>query len=129
MKRAAPHIRIAISSNSLHFTTCKETAPEDLAVALAEAEADVLEGAEEEDGAPVLEVIGLPYISVAVLLGAELVIEVELESVFATIAPPPIVDGIVEFPTFAAFAVNTAKVLPDAGSLMTPTIPASQCFP
>jgi hypothetical protein len=49
--------------------------------------------------------------------------EVELEFVFATIAPPPIVAGAVVFPAFAAFAANTAKVLPDAGSLITPTIP------
>jgi hypothetical protein len=71
--------------------------------------------------------------SVAVLLGAELdaeLIEVELEFGFGTRAPPtPLaVTGVVEFPVFAAFAANLAKVLPDAGSLMTPTIPDWQCF-
>jgi hypothetical protein len=121
MARAAPPIRTAIPSNSLHFTACRATAPEDLAVAIAEAEAEVLDGTEEE-GVPVLEFPGWPYILVAVLPEAELV-AVELEPVFATIAPPPTEDGVVEFPVFAAFAAKTAKVLPDAGSLMTPTIP------
>jgi hypothetical protein len=53
---------------------------------------------------------------------------VELEFVFQTTRPPPTVAGVVEFPAFAAFAANTAKVLPDAGSLMTPTIPDWQWF-
>jgi len=116
MTRAAPPTRTATPASSLHFTACKFTAPEDVTVASGEEEADVLGG------------IGLPYIPVVVLLGGELVAEVEFESGFATIEPPPVVGGIVEFPTFAAFAANAAKVLPDVGSLITPTIPVSQCF-
>jgi hypothetical protein len=127
MARAAPPIRTAIPSNSLHFTACRATAPEDLAVAIAEAEAEVLDGAEEEEGEPVLPLPGWLYILVAELPEAELV-AVELDPVFATTTPPPTEDGVVEFPVFAAFAANTAKVLPDAGSLMTPTIPDWQCF-
>jgi hypothetical protein len=126
MARAAAPTRTAIPSNSLHLTVCIATAP-DLETVLGEGVEDVLEGTEEAVGAEALELPGLPYTYVGELVDAEPV-EVELEFVFATTTPPPTVPGVVEFPVFAAFAANTAKVLPDAGSLMTPTIPDWQCF-
>jgi hypothetical protein len=71
------------------------------------------------------EPAGLPYGEVPVVLTEPLADEEgdAVELPLATITPPPTVGGLVVKVVFMAFALKAARVFPDAGSLITPTIP------